>query len=62
MSHGSGLADFQRFSGGRLRGDEDRASHFRKGVAGDWRDHFDEEAVRSFEAQAGGLLRDLGYS
>ena len=29
-------ASFQALSGGRTRGDEDRHSFFRKGVAGDW--------------------------
>lgn len=32
---------FEHLTGGRNKGDEDRNSHFRKGVTGDWRNHFD---------------------
>lgn len=52
---------FERLSGGRQRGDEQRDSHFRKGVVGDWRSHFDEPTLEAFEAAAGGLLGELGY-
>ena len=52
---------FERLSGGRRRGEEDAGSHFRKGVVGDWREHFDEEAIARFEAAAGPLRKDLGY-
>src|ERR1044071_7538984 len=31
---------FQRLAGGRKAGEEDAAHHFRKGVPGDWRNHF----------------------
>ena len=40
---------------GRPRGDEDISQHLRKGVAGDWRNHFDdrlrESAIRRDESQ-----------
>lgn len=49
-------------SSGRTRGTEDRGSFFRKGVAGDWREHFDDDAQRRFERAAGGWLRSLGYA
>ncbi|UCD74389.1 MAG: sulfotransferase [Phycisphaerales bacterium] len=52
---------FERLSGGRSRGQEDARSFFRKGVVGDWREHFDEEAERAFAANSGDLLRQLGY-
>ena len=55
-------ASFERLSRGRSRGEEDRASHFRKGVVGDWRTTFDDAAERAFEAEAGDLLRALGYT
>jgi len=53
---------FRRLSGGRQRGQEDRGSHFRKGVIGDWREHFDATSLDIFEAGAGELLRELGYA
>jgi hypothetical protein len=34
---------------------------FRKGVVGDWREHFNDEHRRAFKAQAGSLLITLGY-
>ncbi|MHC4414611.1 MAG: sulfotransferase family protein [Planctomycetota bacterium] len=55
-------ASFHRLSGGREQGREDAASHFRKGIVGDFRNHFDEAAGRRFEAEAGDLLRGLGYA
>lgn len=55
-------ASFRRASGGRAPGEEDRAAHLRKGVVGDWREHFDEDAARAFEAAAGPLLAELGYA
>jgi hypothetical protein len=45
----------------RKRGDEDRRSHFRKGVHGDWRNHFDDRLRAEFKERTGSLLVDLGY-
>lgn len=50
-----------RSSTGRGQGDEDRSSFLRKGVAGDWRNHFDREAAEAFDAIAGDALVMLGY-
>jgi hypothetical protein len=47
---------------GREAGDEDPSSHFRKGVVGDWKGHFDESTLSRFGAEAGPLLRELGYT
>jgi len=55
-------ASFNKLSGGRKAGEEQRDSHFRKGVAGDWTNHFDEQALRRFNAKAGDLLAELGYA
>ncbi|MEW6667468.1 MAG: sulfotransferase [Thermodesulfobacteriota bacterium] len=58
----AGAGSFRTLSRGRVRGDEDPRSFFRKGVVGDWRNHFDEEAHRVFMDRAGSLLGELGYS
>lgn len=51
---------FQQQSG-RPPGTEDRSSFLRKGVAGDWRNHFTREAAESFNQLAGRALMSLGY-
>jgi len=48
-------------SGGRARGESDPFSHYRQGVAGDWRNHFDRDLARHFEDAFPHLLVDLGY-
>ncbi len=52
---------FNKLAGGRERGREDKQSFFRKGVVGDWREHFDDEAMAVFERLGGPLMRELGY-
>jgi lipopolysaccharide transport system ATP-binding protein len=52
---------FERYTGGRPRGSEDRSHHVRKGVAGDWVNHFTERVKRAFKARYGGLLVETGY-
>ena len=47
---------------GREPGVEDPDSHYRKGIIGDWRNHFDDETLRQFDAVAGSLLSELGYA
>lgn len=54
-------ASFERLSGGRAAGSEDRSSFFRRGVAGDWKDWLTPDQVATFEARAGSLLSQLGY-
>ena len=51
---------FERRSG-RRPGDENEFSHRRKGIAGDWRNHFDRNSGELFENAFPGLLTDLGY-
>ncbi len=51
---------FERLSG-RPQGEEDPHTHFRKGVAGDWRNHFDESVRREFDEVTGDLIDALGY-
>jgi hypothetical protein len=54
-------ASFERLSGGRAPGQTDAKSHFRKGVAGDWREGLDPAALHAFEAAAGPTMAELGY-
>jgi lipopolysaccharide transport system ATP-binding protein len=52
---------FRRMSGGRLPGEEDPTSHFRRGVPGDWRDHFSGPLKAAFKERWGDLLIATGY-
>ena len=55
---------FNRKSG-RDRGFEDNKSFYRKGIAGDWRNRFDEECSERFKTSKDGrwntLLLEMGY-
>lgn len=51
---------FERQSG-RKAGVEDRHSFFRKGLVGDWKNHFGKEARTVFDHYAGAELIALGY-
>jgi hypothetical protein len=46
---------------GRAPGTEDVRSHYRKGVAGDWVEHFTERHVEYFKDHYNDLLLKLGY-
>ncbi len=59
---------FERLSAGRnffrkarARGEPDPESHFRKGIKGDWRNHFRPRHVARFKQLAGQTLLDWGY-
>ena len=52
---------FTKKAAGRRPGDEDRSSHYRKGVAGDWRSHFIPVHNERFKALHGELPEKLGY-
>ncbi len=54
-------ASFERLTKGRKRGQEQSGAHMRKGVVGDWRNHFDETSRAIFRRHAGDLLKQLGY-
>jgi len=51
---------FERVAG-RSRGTEDRGHFMRRGVAGDWRNHFTKDAAATFDRLAGDVLVRLGY-
>ena len=46
---------------GRKPGEEDVSSHYRKGVAGDWRNHFTDRVRDEFKLKFGQLLIETGY-
>lgn len=48
-------------SAGRKAGEEDVSSHFRKGVAGDWRNYFTPDHILAFKEQHNDLLIRMGY-
>ena len=52
---------FQVLSG-RRPGQEDTGSKLRKGVAGDWRNHFTPAVEAAFAGTTGDLVRRLGYA
>ena len=52
---------FQALSGGRAPGEADAGSFLRKGIAGDWKNHFDEECDALYRAVAGEALAAAGY-
>jgi Sulfotransferase domain len=53
--------NFARLALGREQGTEDINSHYRKGIVGDWRNHFDDEVTRHFRRVTGDTLERLGY-
>lgn len=52
---------FEKHSGGRRPGEADNTAEFRKGVVGDWRNYFTNDAKQMFKSIAGELLVELGY-
>ena len=53
---------FEGKAGGRKPGDENRESHYRKGISGDWKNHFTFRIRDRFKEQYGDLLVNLGYA
>ena len=52
---------FARLSGGRQRGQEQKKSFFRKGKAGDWKNHFSKEQADKYLDMAGDWFVRHGY-
>lgn len=46
---------------GRKPGQEDAGSHHRKGIAGDWKNYFDDHLKDAFKEKHAKLLIDTGY-
>ena len=53
--------DFRQRAKGRKPGQEDRGSHFRKGVRGDWLNHFTLAHLQEFKQRYEDLLFQFGY-
>jgi hypothetical protein len=52
---------FQHRSQGRRPGQENQTHHYRKGIAGDWRNYFTPRITAAFKEGYGDLLIQLGY-
>ena len=46
---------------GRKRGSEEKCSHYRKGVHGDWKNYFDDRLAQRFKQLTRDLVVKLGY-
>ena len=53
--------EFSKKTQGRKKGEEDISSHYRKGVHGDWKNHFNEEHIAYFKEHYNDVLVKLGY-
>jgi hypothetical protein len=53
---------FSKMTKGRERGTEDVNAHLRKGVPGDWKNHFTPAVEKKFREATGTLVEELGYS
>lgn len=51
---------FERLSG-RQRGEEDKFTHYRKGVSGDWKNYFDDRITAEFKNFTGDLVTRAEY-
>lgn len=52
---------FNKFSGGRKKGDSDPHHHYRSGTAGGWKQEFTPRVTEAFSERTGDLLQVLGY-
>jgi hypothetical protein len=52
---------FSSLAGGRSIGETDVNSHYRRGVAGDWRNHLNDKHLAYFKERFGDLVETLGY-
>ena len=46
----------------REQGEEDRSAFLRKGIAGDWKNNFNQEAIDIVDSYYGAMMRKLGYA
>ncbi len=52
---------FENVTGGRKLGQENLHVHERKGIPGDWKNHFSDRIRHEFKLQFGDLLANTGY-
>jgi len=52
---------FAHYAGGRAPGQEDTNSHYRKGLPGDWRQHFTPRVKEQFKALYNDIILASGY-
>lgn len=52
---------FKKLSGGRKQGEQSKSSFFRKGISGDWKNHFDEDVISAFKKEMGNYIEKYGY-
>lgn len=52
---------FESMSNGRSRGQQDEGSFVRKGVSGDWENHFTSDLKNLYKEKAGDVLVEVGY-
>jgi hypothetical protein len=52
---------YESYSKGRSHGSEDINAHYRKGIAGDWKNYFDNSTIAYFKEVTKDLLEVLGY-
>lgn len=53
--------DFSRLSGGRAKGQVDPNSHYRRGVHGDWLNHFSLDHLQFFKERYNDVVLQYGY-
>ena len=53
---------FEKKAKGRGKGESDVKSHYRKGKAGDWENHFTTAHIDTFRKQFGNIAERLGYT
>lgn len=54
-------ASFELLSKGRSAGEEDQGSFYRKGIVGDWQNHFQKHDLEVFTKSAGRMMKRFGY-
>ena len=55
------LHAYKKKAKGRVAGQEDKSSHFRKGVSGDWKNYFSPKVKHAFKERYPGLVVHTGY-